>query len=88
MPTMTFEDLPAEEQDEFYAICDEAGFDPEDFNVSFTAEIAGDSEAVTSGRSVIVQSGNVARAYESDPEAPWTVAFKEDVNANVFGEAD
>ena len=85
MATMTFEDLPAQEQDNFYAICDEADLDPEDFNVSFTDEIAGDSESPTSGRAVIVQFGRVARAYESDTELSWTVAFKEDVSANVFG---
>ncbi|OTP80611.1 hypothetical protein [Caballeronia sordidicola] len=85
MPTMTFEDLPAQEQDEFYAICDEADLDPEDFNVSFTNEIAGDDEARTSGRSVVVQLGSIARAYEHDEELPWTEAFKEDVSAQVFG---
>ncbi|OTP69471.1 hypothetical protein [Caballeronia sordidicola] len=85
MPTMTFDDLPAAEQDEFYAICDEADLDPEDFNVSFTEEIAGDAEVRTCGRSVVVQSGSIARAYESDEDLPWTVAFKEDVHAQVFG---
>lgn len=49
MATMTFEELPAEEQDDFYAICDDADLDPEDFNVSFSEEIAGDSEELLAG---------------------------------------
>ena len=85
MPTRTFEDLPAAEQDEFYAICDRADLDPENFNVSFTDEIAGDSEVRTCGRSVVVQLGSIARAYEHDEDLPWTEAFKEDVSAQVFG---
>jgi hypothetical protein len=42
MTTRTFDDLPDGEQTEFLDICAETKLVPEDFNVSYTDEIAGD----------------------------------------------
>jgi hypothetical protein len=59
---------------------------PEDFNVSFTDEIAGDIGVEPCLRSVLVQFGSITRAYDGGDEVPWTVQFEEDVKANTFSE--
>lgn len=84
MTTKTFDDLPESEQTEFLDICAEAELVPEDFNVSFTDEIAGDVGIEPHLRSVLVQFGSITRAYDGGDELPWTVEFEEDVKANVF----
>jgi hypothetical protein len=84
MATMTFDDLPEEEQAAFLDICTEAKLDPADFNVSFTEELPGDPAIVTKGECVIVLRNTITRAYASDSESAWTVAFEEEVKAGVF----
>jgi hypothetical protein len=84
MATQTFDELPENEKADFLQTCTEAGLAAEDFNVSFTQEIAGDCDVKTCGRSVIVQLGAIARAYEGAEDLPWTAGFDEDVKANVF----
>jgi hypothetical protein len=84
MTTRTFDDLPNREQDEFRDICVQAKLVPEDFNVSFTDEIAGDIGVEPRLRSVLVQFGSITRAYDGGDEVPWTVQFEEDVKANTF----
>jgi hypothetical protein len=54
MTTRTFDDLPDGEQNEFLDICAQAKLVPEDFNVSFTDEIAGDIGVEPRLRSVLV----------------------------------
>jgi hypothetical protein len=61
MTTRTFDDLPNSEQDEFRDICVQAKLVPEDFNVSFTDEIAGDTGVEPPLRSVLVQFGSITR---------------------------
>jgi hypothetical protein len=85
MATKTFDDLPEAEQADFLDICAEAGIAPEEFNVSFTQEIAGDYDVKTCGRSIVVQLGNTTRAYEDAEDLPWTTQFDEDTKAKVFG---
>jgi hypothetical protein len=84
MTTQTFDDLPDSEQDEFLDICAQAKLVPEDFNVSFTDEIAGDIGVEPRLRSILVQFGAITRAYDGGDEVPWTVQFEEDVKANAF----
>lgn len=80
----TFDDLPDREQDQFLDICAQAKLVPEDFNVSFTDEIAGDTGVEPRLRSILVQFGSITRAYDGGHEIPWTVQFEEDVKANAF----
>jgi hypothetical protein len=84
MTTRTFDDLPDGEQAEFLDICAAAKLAPDEFNVSFTDEIAGDIDVEPHLRSVLVQFGSITRAYDGGDEVPWTVQFEEDVKANIF----
>jgi hypothetical protein len=84
MTTRTFDNLPDGEQNEFLNICAQAKLVPEDFNVSFTDEIAGDIGVEPCLRSVLVQFGSITRAYDGGDEVPWTVQFEENVKANTF----
>jgi hypothetical protein len=84
MTTRTFDDLPDGEQTEFLDICAQAKLVPEDFNVSYTDEIAGDDGVEPHLRSVLVLFGSITRAYDGGGEVPWTVQFEEDVKANLF----
>jgi hypothetical protein len=84
MTTRTFDDLPDGEQAEFLDICAAAKLAPDEFNVSFTNEIAGDIGVEPHLRSVLVQFGSITRAYDGGDEVPWTVQFEEDVKANIF----
>ncbi len=84
MATMTFDDLPEDEQAAFFDICADAEIDPAAFNISFTGEIPGDPSVSTGGRSAVVQYGSVTRAYEDEETTAWTAAFEDDVKAGIF----
>ena len=81
---LLYDDLPETEQADFLDICTEGGIAPEEFNVSFAQEIAGDREIKTCGRSIIVQFGATTPAYEDSQDLPWIVQFDEDIKAQVF----
>ena len=83
MTTRTFDELPVSEQENFFDVCSDADLPPEAFNVSFTEEIA-EGDARPYERSVIVQFGAIARAYDGSDGADWTFAFAEDITSGVF----
>ena len=84
MTTKTFDELPESEQKSFLSACHDAHLVPEAFNVSFAEETAGEEGVEPYDRSVIVQWGVIARAYNGSFGADWTVDFAEDIWAGVF----
>ncbi|OXC75427.1 hypothetical protein BSU04_26945 [Caballeronia sordidicola] len=53
--------------------------------MSFTNELPGDNDAQAFERTVIVRFGPIERAYNGGDGTHWTVDFKKDLSANIFG---
>jgi hypothetical protein len=80
----TLDDLPQSEQEDFRAVCLDAGLAPDMFAVSYSEDLVGDGDIKMIEREVTVSFGNITRGYAGGNGTHWTVDFEDDVKSHVF----